>query len=414
MTREELHELVWSQPMTAVAQSMGISDVALAKRCRNANVPVPPRGWWAKKAAGAPVKVAPLPRCAFVMGNYFPAIERQAGGKVSGAGTEDVGNDTPPPPVFRSLEAVHQEIRAAVKPIKVPTTLNSPHPIVARLLKQDAERQSRTTPGGYLSSFYGPKFATPIQQRRLRILSCVLAELERLGCKASGTTHAGEKFNVNVGGRWTCILFSIEGGTFGDPFHRGWVRTSRPSNEQLRFDITDFHQDNSQPKRTWRDGEQKLEHQATDIACGVLLCTEEEARKAALWRHKFDLEEKARKAEEARLAEEKRPADRIARKQMAEEARIKRLLDGADSLERAARIRRYVASVQTESAASAEAISPEALNAWTEWALAQADRIDPVLSRQFLTDLETSEEGDEQYRLTPPSATLLRRRRMSS
>jgi hypothetical protein len=44
MTREELHQQVWSQPMRTLAKSIGISDVALAKRCKAANVPVPPRG----------------------------------------------------------------------------------------------------------------------------------------------------------------------------------------------------------------------------------------------------------------------------------------------------------------------------------------------------------------------------------
>lgn len=76
MTREELHELVWSQPMRTLAASMGISDVALAKRCRAANVPVPPRGWWARKDAGKPVKIEPLPPLPFAMANYFPALDR--------------------------------------------------------------------------------------------------------------------------------------------------------------------------------------------------------------------------------------------------------------------------------------------------------------------------------------------------
>jgi hypothetical protein len=55
-TREELHALVWSQPMRTLAKSRGISDVALAKQCRKAGVPVPPRGWWARKEAGKPVR----------------------------------------------------------------------------------------------------------------------------------------------------------------------------------------------------------------------------------------------------------------------------------------------------------------------------------------------------------------------
>lgn len=76
MTREELHAQVWSQPMRTLAKSMGISDVALAKRCRAADVPVPPRGWWARKAAGKRVKVEPLPPLPFALANYFPARER--------------------------------------------------------------------------------------------------------------------------------------------------------------------------------------------------------------------------------------------------------------------------------------------------------------------------------------------------
>ena len=73
MTREELHALVWSEPLRKVAQSMGISDVALSKHCRKSNVPVPPRGWWARKEAGKRVQVTPLPPLPFVMTNYFPA-----------------------------------------------------------------------------------------------------------------------------------------------------------------------------------------------------------------------------------------------------------------------------------------------------------------------------------------------------
>lgn len=61
MTREELHGLVRSEPMRTPAKSMGIFDLALARRCRAANVPVPPRGWWARNEAGKPVEVEPRP-----------------------------------------------------------------------------------------------------------------------------------------------------------------------------------------------------------------------------------------------------------------------------------------------------------------------------------------------------------------
>jgi hypothetical protein len=52
LTREELYELVWSKPLIELAQDFGLSDVAVAKRCRKLGVPVPGRGYWARVAAG--------------------------------------------------------------------------------------------------------------------------------------------------------------------------------------------------------------------------------------------------------------------------------------------------------------------------------------------------------------------------
>lgn len=62
LTRAELYERVWERPVTKVAAELGISDVALHKICRKHKIPVPPRGHWAKLAAGKPVKITPLPK----------------------------------------------------------------------------------------------------------------------------------------------------------------------------------------------------------------------------------------------------------------------------------------------------------------------------------------------------------------
>jgi integrase len=62
-TRQELYELVWSQPVAELAASYGVSDVGLAKACRRANIPVPGRGYWAKVAAAQPVEKRSLPPC---------------------------------------------------------------------------------------------------------------------------------------------------------------------------------------------------------------------------------------------------------------------------------------------------------------------------------------------------------------
>jgi hypothetical protein len=52
LSREELYELAWSKPLSSLAKDFGISDVALAKRCRRLKIPIPGRGYWARVEAG--------------------------------------------------------------------------------------------------------------------------------------------------------------------------------------------------------------------------------------------------------------------------------------------------------------------------------------------------------------------------
>ena len=62
VTRQEIYDLAWSKPMRTLAKRFGLSDVALAKTCRQMHVPLPPRGYWNKKAAGKPaLKLPPRP-----------------------------------------------------------------------------------------------------------------------------------------------------------------------------------------------------------------------------------------------------------------------------------------------------------------------------------------------------------------
>ena len=52
LSREDLYLLVWTLPTTKVALILGVSDVAVAKRCKKLNIPKPSRGYWAKVQSG--------------------------------------------------------------------------------------------------------------------------------------------------------------------------------------------------------------------------------------------------------------------------------------------------------------------------------------------------------------------------
>ncbi len=60
LTREKLYEQVWSEPIVHVARRLGLSGRGLGKLCARYEIPVPPRGWWAKKQHGHAVRRIPL------------------------------------------------------------------------------------------------------------------------------------------------------------------------------------------------------------------------------------------------------------------------------------------------------------------------------------------------------------------
>lgn len=50
--RDELYDIVWSEPMMHAAKRFGVSGSYLARVCTMLNVPRPPQGYWAKLAVG--------------------------------------------------------------------------------------------------------------------------------------------------------------------------------------------------------------------------------------------------------------------------------------------------------------------------------------------------------------------------
>jgi hypothetical protein len=58
LTPQQIYDRVWGHTL---AKELGISDVGLGKLCARHDIPVPGRGYWAKKAAGKRVTQPKLP-----------------------------------------------------------------------------------------------------------------------------------------------------------------------------------------------------------------------------------------------------------------------------------------------------------------------------------------------------------------
>lgn len=60
-TREELYQLVWSEPMLTLSKKYLISDSGLRKLCIRLDIPIPRAGHWQKLKFRKKVYNSPLP-----------------------------------------------------------------------------------------------------------------------------------------------------------------------------------------------------------------------------------------------------------------------------------------------------------------------------------------------------------------
>lgn len=376
-SRKELYDLVWSTPMKTLAATVGVSDVALAKACRSADIPVPERGYWAKLRAGKAISRRALPP-------RFPGASDEitvGASRWYGSYAQHTLDDPlPPPPVFEEeMDVLTERVRKMVGKVTCPP-LTSPHRLIAKLLEQDEDRRSK----GY--SWDRPKFEAPEEKRRLRILNALFTAAHKAGCSASMSTSKYAQDTKDA---------SIQVGSQNIPFTLAPIsgkagrKEASPGKPRLQLSIHS-RQHGVANMGAWEDGDtSKLEDQLTQVLIGIIVAAETFHRENAVHHHEWLIKRRAEMVEELRRKKEEEIRKARELKEKLERERIERLLAQADAMHKATVIRTYVDAVLARS--SDVLGKPEALQRWATWARAQADRIDPVLNGAV--DL-TTDEGD--------------------
>lgn len=369
-TRKELYDLVWSQPMKTVAASIGISDVALAKHCKKANIPAPTRGYWAQKQAGRPTIQVALPL------RFFGACDRVGGESHSiyrygSDWAEELRNASVPPisTFEEDLTSVEQRARILVDKLRCQRKFEPAHPLVARLLAHDEERRQQFSKWG--SSYYAPKYDAGIERRRLLIINTFFLAAARLGCRPSMSTSkygqdADSERTVTITVGQSHVHFSIE------PMKT--KKDDRKERLRLAFGLA---RDRANAEQFWEDGEDGLlEQRLTDILVAMLVAAETSYRNGVASHREWIIERKSEA--EAELTRRKQEAERKARELAEKQARerIARLLAQAKALARADQIRAYVDAVRSRILEGG--MMQDDFEAWSVWARQEADRIDPV------------------------------------
>lgn len=367
ITRRELYELVWSQPMRTVAAAAGFSDVALAKACRGVDIPVPERGYWAKKAAGKSVMKRPLPP-RFPGGADVVQLGRRSWGYYHNSYQELLDEPLPPAPTFdEEMDSVVERVRKMVGKVPCPKVITKPHRLIAALIDHDQLRRASPHPGEKAA------FDGPLGKRRLRILNAILSASERVGCVPSMTDPQYEtrdrELYVGVGGeRVALTLIPIT------PPKR--PRQDALAPERLQLSIRAYRH-GTPAHRCWEDTDDiQLEERIAEIVNEIIVAGEVFHRDGEIANYQRRVEQKAEIEEQARRerAQQEREALELREKQARQ--RIGRLLRQAADVDRATRIRRY-ADVVLDRVAELP-VTRDDLERWAAWARTEADRIDPV------------------------------------
>jgi hypothetical protein len=384
-TRGALYELVWSEPMQALAKKFSLSDRGLAKICAAANIPVPARGYWAKKQAGKRVSPHPLPPRALGQSDEV-TIGRGEWPHDRESDAEILAAPIPPLPTFEPDMAVVRT-KAAALVRKAPLPLRDSHgwhSQIEKLLRADQERLRKQQASFYPSSWDGPVFTAPFEQRRLRILNALFTCLTRCGMKPHVSGKHGRELSIVVGDTLVPINLDAVGAAKLIQRERdGYGFVARGDKDKMRLSLSRWWQ--AEPDSpSWEDetGE-RLERRLREIAAAIIVLGEQKVRESAVSRRAWRIKRKTELGEAERkwLAEEERRRRALEAKR--QQARIDHLLGQAEALHQAEQIRAYVAAVRALNPTAPDPLTPGALDEWSGWALAQADRIDPVLSGAY-------------------------------
>jgi hypothetical protein len=400
-TREEFYELVWSKPLTHLAKEFAISDVALHKICRKHDIPNPPLGWWAKKAAGKKVKQTPLPKAkagsahGITIANADLSREASplAGVREQARILASEGDDSQAAPPHPIIERTLAGLRKA-KPSDIGIVVaDGPGLIKCEVASLSIDRLAIALPriiraaslqGFELVAGEGlAKFKSKTETVGFSIAESIRREKHVLTDAERAKEEAWERKRDRAARRnsWD-DLFSDR------PRFPEWDH--HPTG-QLSFEFEQVYVfRGAAPRRSFRDAKvQRLENMASDIAVGLAVLaaakTEERLR---------------REVEQRRIEEERRRRELAARVKHIEDRRTAGLSTVLAELDELDRLRRLIVMLTEEIPAEP---SPR-LSAFLAWTAEHLARREARLSPRAIEDRFEAERlfgDDDDHGFTP-------------
>lgn len=373
-TRQEMYDLVWSKPLRLLCADFNVSDVALKKACRKADVPTPPVGYWNKLHAGKKVSKIALPRRGLGMDDAVPVG--------SARWNYDHRASLAPLPPEPTFEGDEDDVRARatklVGKVAIPRDFTRSNPIIRQLLDEDERRIAEARNRPYF--WEKPRYVLPIDRRRLRLANGLLMGIAAAGGGPSLSDKNGLSFSIVVGDQR--VDLAIEKVT----------KRTRPARGQPAPDPVDVIEIsmsgwgyNEAKRHLWSDGpEIRLEALATQIVVAIFTDAELRHRHHRIEHHKRMVAWRAEELEQQRKAREEAERKERERQERLARERVERLVADATALRQATDIRAYVAAAVAANTLRPNPVDGADFDRWRAWALTQADIIDPVVNGNFV------------------------------
>ncbi|ONN64796.1 hypothetical protein [Herbaspirillum sp. VT-16-41] len=365
VSRSELYDLVWSEPTSKLAKRFGISDVMLSKVSREANIPKPGLGYWAKLESGRMVERTPLPTRALGQDEYILF------GMLTHWETSILAGDSElvRPHFPEGFDEVSARARALAEKAPVRKTLSNPHPTIAKILRKDeALREKRS--GRLLSEFLYRGISDSKQgRRRLTIVNALLKALDHCGAGGARTRGDATEWSIHIGNQVLAFKLAAD----SDP---RLVFTRGEEEAPLTLAIS-WWEPPEYLKLEWSDEEEgPLEDQIRSIVEGFLVAAEFRYREIEMFQYDRVLREKTESETAARQRYEEAIQQEESRLSNLHKERRQGLFEDAAKWKKAEELRAYIKAALAVPCSNEE--EHDNIARWASWALAEADQIDPL------------------------------------
>jgi hypothetical protein len=363
ISRQELYNLVWTEPMIIVCKRFGLTDNGLRKQCKSMDIPTPPVGYWSKLKHGKQTEIIPLPK-------------ESASNKQSTDLTEK--EITLPPPMNRN--AIREsEIRSGDTSIfMVPEVLYAKDPIII----DTKEKFRHESENDYLKknpfkvktgSTLNISVSEKSIDRSLSIFETIIKALRFRGCAIKvkdNLTYAvinSEEIHIDLTERLKQVPNTKD----------TYSKYLKVFSGELHFNIFYGYRD----KDTFKDTSQtKLEDKIIPIIANL------EIRAEKIKEERIESErQRVIRENEERLREE------FKQKKKAEKKEFKSLFLMAERLHKTHILRQYISTF--EEFVNRDGEVTEEIATKIEWAKAKADWLDPFISKedQYLDSYDKDE-----------------------